>query len=89
MHGVNLWLDVIVDITMQLISSITRPLIQGEDMEWLLAKDSEKDLGQDLYMKYDFVRGERGILISNINDDSVKFFAQLMSCKLLRKWRKD
>lgn len=71
-HGGNLWLYTKVEITTQLISRITRLLIQREDLEQLFAKESEKSLAQDMYVKYDMARHVRDIIISNINDDIVK-----------------
>lgn len=53
MHGENLWLDVKVDITVQLISRIIGLLIQGEGLEPLFAKESEKVFAPDLCEKYD------------------------------------
>ena len=74
-HGGNLWLDVKVEITTQLISRITRFPIKGEDPEWLFSKESEKIIVPDLYEKYQTMWGTRGILNNQINDDTVKFSA--------------
>ena len=82
-HGGNLWLDIKVEIREQLISSITGLLIQGEDLEQFFAKESEKELAQNMYEKYDTTKGARGFLISKINNDIVKFSSHLMDCKLL------
>ena len=51
-HGGNLWLDVKFEIIAQLMSWITGFPIKGEDLERLVAKESEKILVLDLYEKY-------------------------------------
>lgn len=89
MHGGNLWSDVKVDISTQLISMITGFPIKGEDLEWLFTKESEKNIAPKLYEKYQTTWGIMGIVISQINDDMVKFVAQIMHHKLLRKCRRD
>ena len=88
-HWDNFFLDVKVEITTQLISRIIGFPIKGEDPKWLFAKESEKILTLELYEKYQTTRGTRYIVIRQINDDTIKFFANLMTCKLLRKCKKD
>lgn len=52
-------------------------------------KENEKKLLQKMYEKYGIVRGKRGVLISMINDDTMKIVSQLMECKLFRNYIKD
>jgi hypothetical protein len=52
-------------------------------------KDEEKALAEEMKKKYGTARGTRGIIIKWINNEATQLGANILSRKLLRKFRKD
>jgi hypothetical protein len=86
-HGGTLWLDPPVSIDTQLVVAwITGFPKAGEDPTTLFTnKVGEKALSENMKDKFNTFRGKRGLDITNISDDVVRFATQVLACKLLRK----
>ena len=79
-----------IHITVELITQIIGLLTGGMDPTLILDdKSKEKALVEDMKNKYGTDRGTRGIIIKWINDVVTQLGANILSCKLLRKCRKD
>jgi phosphomannomutase len=52
-------------------------------------KSKEKVLAEKMKKKYFTARGTRGIIIKRINNEMTQLSANILACKLLRKFRKD
>jgi hypothetical protein len=87
-HGGILWMDRLVQIDVALISKITEfPTIDAQPKDFLENKACEKELVEQVKAQFDTTRGNRGIIIKEINDNATRFTSKLMVCKLLRKCR--
>jgi hypothetical protein len=86
----NIWLDKPVPITLDLIAQITRIPSRGMDLALIMDdKSKEKALAEEMKKKYNIMRGTRGIIIKWINNPATQLGTNILSCKLLRKYRKD
>jgi hypothetical protein len=64
MHGVDIWLDRPIPITVEIIVQITGLPSRGMDPTLILDdKSKKKSLVEEMKKKYDTVRGTRGIII--------------------------
>jgi hypothetical protein len=88
-HGVDVWLDKPVPITIELITKIIGLPIRGMDPMLILDdKSKEKALAKEMKNKYGTDRGTRGIIIKRINDVVTQLGENILACKLLRKCHK-
>jgi hypothetical protein len=55
----------------------------------LQIRSGEKALSESMKEKFNTFRGKRGLDVTNISDDVVRFATQVLACKLLRKCWKD
>jgi hypothetical protein len=79
-----------VPIDVALISKITGfPTIGTQPEEYLENKAREKEIAEIVKAQFGTNRGNRGIVIKDINDIATRFTNKLMDCKLLRKCRKE
>jgi hypothetical protein len=89
-HGWDVWLDKLIPVTIELITQITGLPIRGMDPALILNdKSKEKALVEKMKKKYGTDRGTRGIIIKQINDAMTQIGANILACKLLRKYRKN
>ena len=71
----------------KLIAMITSLPMAGMDHAPYLLKYQETMMIAKVKYKYDLVRANRGLLISSINDYTIRFVAKVLSCKMLHKMR--
>jgi hypothetical protein len=89
-HGGILWMDRSVPITVDLITGITGLPTDGEKPEqYLEDKTRAKAISDEIKAKYGIERGNRGIMISDINDPATRFSTRLLRCKLMHKCHKE
>jgi hypothetical protein len=89
-HGGDIWLDKPVPIIVEIIVQITGLPSRGIDLALIMDdKNKDKALGEEMKKKYGTTRGTRGIIIKHINNAVTQLGANILSCKLLRKCRKD
>jgi hypothetical protein len=85
-HGGILWMDRPVQIDVALISKITGlPTFDVQPEEYLDNKVCEKEITELVKAQFGTSRGNRGIVLKDINDNVTRFANKLMACKLLRK----
>jgi hypothetical protein len=90
MHLGDIWLDRPIPIIVELIVHIIGQPSQGMDPTIILDdKSKEKALAEEMKKKYGTTRGTRGIIIKWINNEATQLGENILSCKLLRKCRKD
>jgi hypothetical protein len=90
MHGGDIWLENIMSIDVELIANITGLPSRGMDpAHFLDDKSREKALAEDMKKKYGTDRGTIWIIIKRINDATTKLGAEILACKLLRKFRRE
>lgn len=83
-HAVYLWLDLNISIDVELINRITRFPLEGEYPTLLFTeKHGDRNVATTVMRKYDTTRGARGIMVSHINDQEVKFKTQILESKFL------
>jgi hypothetical protein len=83
-------LDKLVLIDVELIANITILPSQGMDAtQFLDDKTKEKSLAEEMKNKYGTDTGTRGIILKRINDVSTQMGAKILSCKLLRNFRRE
>jgi hypothetical protein len=61
------------------------PTVRCIPEEYLDNKVREKEIQNKVKAQFDTTRGNRGIVIKDINDNVTRFASKLMACKLLRK----
>jgi hypothetical protein len=89
-HGGDVWQDKPIPITVKLIMHITGLPTWGMDLVMILDdKSKEKKLAEEMKKKYGIDMGTRGIIIKWIKNVTTQLGAKILSCKLLRKCRKD
>jgi hypothetical protein len=89
-HGGDIWLDKLILIDVDLITSITGFSSRGMDpAQFLDDKVREKAFSKEMKKKYDTDKGTRGIIIKRINDAATQLGTKILACKLLRKCRKE
>ena len=87
-HGVHLWLDRRVDITINLIHQITGLSKTGVDpATHFMGKDQDIKLAVQLIKKYNLTRGGRAYDAVQIEDKPLRFTVQLLAGRVLRKCR--
>jgi hypothetical protein len=75
-----------VPIDVALIAKITGfPTIGAQPEEYLENKAREKEIAEIVKSQFGTNRGNRGIVIKDMNDVTTRFASKLMACKLLRK----
>jgi hypothetical protein len=90
MHGIILWMDRPVCITVDLNAGITWLPTDGEKPEqYLEDKTRAKAISDEIKAKYGAERGNRGIGINDINDLATRFSTRFLGCKLMHKCRKE
>jgi hypothetical protein len=90
MHGGDIWLDRPIPITIDLIAQIIGLSSPGMGPALILDdKLKEKALAEEMKKKYGTARGTRGIIIKRINNVVKQLGENILSCKILRKCRKD
>jgi hypothetical protein len=83
-------LDKRVSIDVELIANITGLPSWGMDpTKFLVDKDGEKTLAEEMNKKYGTNMGTRGIIIKRINDATTQLGAKILACKMLRKCRRE
>jgi hypothetical protein len=89
-HGGILWMDRPVQLDVALIAKITGlPTVDTQPEEYLDNKAREKEIVELVKAQFGTSRGNRGIVLKDINDNATRFTNKLMACKLLRKCRKE
>jgi hypothetical protein len=89
-HGGILWMDRSVHIDVDLIEKITGfPTSGVKPEDYLENKARDKEIAEEVKAQFGTNRGNRGIVIKDINDPAMRFSMKLMACKLLRKCRKE
>jgi hypothetical protein len=75
-----------VQIGVALIAKIIGlPTISARPDEYLDNKAREKEIAEQVKVQFSTTRGNRGIIIKDINDNGTRFTSNFMACKLLRK----
>jgi hypothetical protein len=89
-HGGDIWLENIVSIDVEIIANIIGfPSWGMGPMQFLDDKAMEKALAEEMKKKYGTNRGTRGIIIKRINDVATQMGTKILTCKLLRKCRRE
>jgi hypothetical protein len=79
-----------VQLDVALITKITGlPTVGTQPEEYLDNKACEKEITEIVKAQFGTNRGNMGIVLRDINDDTTRFTNKLMACKLLRKCRKE
>jgi len=79
-----------VSIDVDLIMNITKLPTDGVNPEkYLYDKKKEKAIAEEVKDQFGTCKGSRGMIIKNINDPSIRFMTNMISCKLLRKCCKE
>jgi len=65
------------------------PTIGAQPEEYLDNKACEKEITELVKAQFGTSKGNRVIVFKDINDNATRFSNKLMSCKLLRKCRKE
>ena len=87
-HGGNTWLDHRVDITIDLIHSITRlRKTRADPVTHFVGKDQDKKIATRLIKKYNLTRGWWAYNAMQIEDKSLRFTVQLLVGQVLWKCR--
>ena len=81
-HEGFLWLNTLYRVDVELISSAVGLLHSGIDPTPYLRVNRDV---MKMNEKYDLQHANRGFLISSITDNTVRFTAKILSCKLLCK----
>jgi hypothetical protein len=82
LHGGIMCMDRPVLIDMALISKITRfPVVGAQPKEYLENKACEKEIVEIVKDQFGNNRGNKGIVIKDINDFKMSFYNKLMDCK--------
>jgi hypothetical protein len=77
-HGGIMWMDILVPIDVDIIAKITRFLTNGVKTKYYLEnKESDKEIVEEVKMKFVTNSGTRGIIIKDINDPMTKFYTKL------------
>jgi hypothetical protein len=84
-HGGTLLLDPLVSIDTALIALIIGLPKVGEDPTTLFNKARERSLLKEMKEKFQTFKRKRGLDVTNINDDGVRFETQVLAYKLLCK----
>jgi hypothetical protein len=85
-HGGFLWMERPVPIDVDLIANITGLPTDGVNPEqYLDEKMKEKTIAEEVKSQFGTDRGNKGMIIKNINDPTTRFMTNMMDCKLLRK----
>lgn len=88
-HVGFLWMDRPVSIDVKLIAKLIGLLTDEVKPEkYLDEKIKEKSIVEEVKETFGTDRGNRGMIIRNINDPITRFMKNLMACKLLRKCHK-
>jgi hypothetical protein len=66
-----------------------RPTVGTQPHEYLENKAHEKEIIELVKEQFGTNRGNRGIVLRDINDNVTRFSNNIMACKLLRKCRKE
>jgi hypothetical protein len=89
-HGDIIWMDRMVQLDVELISKITGLHILGaQPKEYLDNKVGEKEIVELVKGQLSTIRGNKGIVLKDINGNVTIFKRNSMSCKMLRKIRKE
>ena len=88
-HDGHLWIgDQQIPINAELIHKITGLSIAGPDPSTeFLSKHEDTKLAQSMKDRFGLTKGKRGYHTSTIEDKNIRFAAELLACKLLRKCR--
>jgi hypothetical protein len=82
-------MDRLVHIDVALITKITGlPTVGAQPKEYLDNKENEKEITKIVKEQFGTKKGNRGIVLRDINDEMTTFYSNLMACKLLRNYRK-
>jgi hypothetical protein len=85
-HGGILWMDRPVQLDAVLITKIIGlPTIDTQLEEYLDNKAREKEIIELVKVQFGTRRGNRGIVLKDINDNAKRLSIKLMDCKILRK----
>jgi len=85
-HGGILWMDRLVPINVDLITTNIGLPMDGEKLDkYLEEKTKAKQISDEIKVKYGVERGNRGIRINDINDPATRFATRLLGCKLMCK----
>ena len=83
-------MDRLVPINVDLIVEITVLPTNGEKpKQYLEDKTREKSISNEIKEKYDTKRGNRGIMINDINDPATRFATIFLGFKLMHKFQKE
>jgi hypothetical protein len=83
-------MDRLVHIDVDLIEKIIGfPTSGVKPEDYLENKARDKEIAEEVKAQFGTNRGNRGIVIKDINDPAMRFSMKLMACKLLRKCRKE
>jgi hypothetical protein len=89
-HRGYLWVVDPVSINMELISYITGLPSRGENpAQYPNNNTKEKALAEEMKKTYGTERGPHKIIIKHISDATTRLATKIMTCKLLRKCRKE
>jgi hypothetical protein len=82
-------MDRLVHLNVVLIAKIMRlPTVGTQLEEYLNNKARKKEITELVKAQFDTSRGNKSIVLRDINDNMTSFSSNLMACKLLRKCRK-
>jgi hypothetical protein len=89
-HGRILWIDRSIHLDLALIFKIMGlPTLGAQLEEYLDNKAREKEVAEIVKAQFGTNRGNRDIMLRDINNDVTRFSNKLMDFKLLRKCRKE
>jgi hypothetical protein len=79
-----------IHIDVALISKITVfPTVSALSEDFLEKKSHEKELAEQVKAHFIMTKGNKGIIIKEINDDATRLSCKLMMCNLLRKCHRE
>jgi hypothetical protein len=89
-HRGYMWIDRPMSIDIDLLVKITCLSSQGKDPTSLFFDNkNEKILFESMEYKFHTLHRHHGLDVASIYDLGVRFATQVLSCKLLRKCKKD
>jgi hypothetical protein len=65
------------------------PMDREKPYKYLEDKTKAKAISEEIKAKHDIERGNRGIMISDINDPTTRFSTRMLGCKLMHTCRKE
>jgi hypothetical protein len=89
-HGNILCMDRLVQLDVALITKITGlPTVGACLEEYLENKARENEIVELVKEQFGTIRGNRGIMLRDINDNATRFTSKIMACNMFRKCRKE